>query len=521
MTFFALRKTIMSKLLNDDLSTETFNPLFDHTEDGGSTINLDDDKLHEECGIFGIFRHNDAPALTALGLHALQHRGQEAAGIVSFNGKVFKSQKRHGLVGDYFTKKHVLEKLEGHSALGHARYATTGDGAIRNLQPLYADLNAGGFACCHNGNFTNGLTLRKELVQSGAIYQSNSDTEALLHLVARSKKEKLADKFIEAIQIVEGGFALLAMSKHSLMGARDRFGIRPLILGKLDGSYILCSETCALDIIGAEFIREIKNGEVVIITTDGIESHFPFEKSPFRPCIFEYIYFARPDSVLNGKTVYEVRKNFGIELARECPADIDMVVPVPDSGVPAAIGYAQESGVPFELAIIRNHYVGRTFIEPTQAIRELGVKLKLNPIRSLVKDKKVMLIDDSVVRGTTSVKIVKMMFEAGAKEVHMRIACPPIKHPDYYGIDMPDQKTLLAATHNLEQMCSFMGATSLGFMSIDGVYRALGHPEGRDDKDPKYTDHYFTGDYPTRLLDHDEKVTGADLSFLETSDAEE
>ncbi|MCJ8322694.1 MAG: amidophosphoribosyltransferase [Rhizobiales bacterium] len=494
-------------------------PLFQPNDDG-TIIDVDDDKLHEECGIFGVFRHTDAPALTALGLHALQHRGQEAAGIVSFNGRVFKSQKRNGLVGDYFTKKSVLEKLEGHTAIGHARYSTTGDGAMRNLQPLYADLKSGGFACCHNGNFTNGLTLRKELVAAGAIYQSNSDSEALLHLVARSQKTKLTDKFIDAIKILEGGFALLAMTKHKLIGARDRFGIRPLVLGKLDGSYILCSETCALDIIGAEFVREVKNGEVVVITTDGIESFFPFGQVDARPCIFEYIYFARPDSVFDGKTVYEVRKDFGRELAKECPADIDMVVPVPDSGVPAAIGYAQESGVPFELAIIRNHYVGRTFIEPTQAIRELGVKLKLNPIRSLVKGKKVMLIDDSVVRGTTSVKIVKMMFEAGAKEVHMRVACPPIKYPDYYGIDMPTQKSLLAATHNLEQMRDFMGATSLGFMSIDGVYRALGH-DGRNNDKPAYTDHYFTGDYPTNLQDVNDRMAGSQLSFLETDPSEE
>lgn len=500
--------------------SDLYEPLFKRKDDG-TLIDLEDDKLHEECGIFGVFRHNDAPALTALGLHALQHRGQEAAGIVSFNGKVFKSQKRNGLVGDYFTKKRVLEKLDGHTAIGHARYSTTGDGALRNLQPLYADLKSGGFACCHNGNFTNGLTLRRELVEAGAIYQSNSDSEALLHLVARSKQAKLADKFIEAIQQLEGGFALLAMTKHKLIGARDRFGIRPLILGKLDGSYILCSETCALDIIGAEYVREIKNGEVVVITTDGIQSYFPFGDVKSRPCIFEYIYFARPDSVAGGKTVYEVRKDFGKELARECPADIDMVVPVPDSGVPAAIGYAQESGVPFELAIIRNHYVGRTFIEPTQAIRELGVKLKLNPIRSLVKGKKVMLIDDSVVRGTTSVKIVKMMFDAGAKEVHMRVACPPIKHPDYYGIDMPTQKSLLAATHNLDQMRDFMGATSLGFMSIDGVYRALGHPNGRDDANPAYTDHYFTGDYPTELRDINDRVADKQLSFLETDPSEE
>ncbi len=506
--------------MTDMFSSDIYDPLFKKLNRGGE-IDLDDDKLHEECGVFGVFRHNDAPALTALGLHALQHRGQEAAGIVSFNGKVFKSQKRNGLVGDYFTKKRVLDKLTGHSAIGHARYSTTGDGALRNLQPLYADLKSGGFACCHNGNFTNGMTLRRELVEQGAIYQSSSDSEALLHLVARSKKSKLTDKFIDAISRLEGGFALLAMSKQKLIGARDRFGIRPLILGKLDGSYILCSETCALDIIGAEFIREVENGEVVVITTDGIQSYFPFPKVDARPCIFEYVYFARPDSVADGKTIYEIRKEFGRELARECPANVDMVMPVPDSGVPAAIGYAQESGVPFEQAIIRNHYVGRTFIEPTQAIRELGVKLKLNPVRSLVKGKCILLIDDSIVRGTTSLKIVKMMFEAGAKEVHMRIACPPIKHPDYYGIDMPSPKSLLAATHNLEQMRDFMGATSLGFMSIDGLYRALGHPDGRNPENPKYTDHYFTGDYPTRLLDLEDKVTAKQLSFLQTDTTEE
>ncbi|WP_373503213.1 amidophosphoribosyltransferase [Aestuariivirga sp.] len=463
-------------------------------------LELNADRLREECGVFGIYGHPDAAALTALGLHALQHRGQEAAGIVSFDGERFQTERRLGLVGDHFSSAKVIDRLQGSSALGHVRYSTTGETIIRNVQPLFAELAAGGLAVAHNGNLTNGLTLRRELIQQGCICQSTSDTEVILHLVARSQKSRIVERYIDALRAIEGAYALVALTNKKLIGARDPFGIRPLILGELNGAYILCSETCALDIIGAKFIREIENGEVVVISDDGVESLHPFPKQPARPCIFEYIYFSRPDSMLGGRSIYEVRKSMGRELARESAVDADVIVPIPDSGVPAALGYSSETGIPFELGIIRNHYVGRTFIEPTQTIRSLGVKLKHNANRAVVKDKRVVLVDDSIVRGTTSVKIVRMMYEAGAKEVHMRISSPPIKHPDFYGIDTPEQKSLLAATHSLEEMREYIGVTSLAFISVDGIYRAMGLP-GRDNLRPQFTDHCFTGDYPTHLTD--------------------
>ena len=463
-------------------------------------LDLDGDTLREECGVFGIYGHPDAAAITALGLHALQHRGQEAAGIVSFDGSVFHSERKLGLVGDNFSDRATIERLDGLSAIGHTRYSTTGATVLRNVQPLFAELDGGGFAVAHNGNLTNGLTLRRSLIRDGAICQSTTDTEVIVHLVARSRHERVVDRFVEAIQKIEGAFALVALTNKKLIGARDPFGIRPLVLGELDGRYILTSETCALDIIGARFIRDIENGECVVISDEGIESFRYAPKQPARPCIFEYIYFARPDSVVNGRSVYEVRKAMGRELATESPADADVVIPVPDSGVPAALGYAQASGIPFELGIIRNHYVGRTFIEPTQKVRELGVKLKHSANRSVVEGKRVVLVDDSIVRGTTSFKIVKMMREAGAREVHFRISSPPITHPDYYGIDTPDREKLLAATHSLEEMRQFVGADSLAFISVDGLYRAMGH-ERRDPTRPQFTDHCFTGDYPTSLTD--------------------
>ncbi|ESR23615.1 amidophosphoribosyltransferase [Lutibaculum baratangense] len=478
-----------------------------------SPFDPDEDRLREECGVFGVFGHLDASALTALGLHALQHRGQEAAGIVSFDGQRFQSERRLGLVGDHFSKRSVIERLAGEMAIGHVRYSTTGETILRNVQPLFADLAGGGFAVCHNGNLTNALTLRKQLIRDGAICQSTSDTEVILHLVARSPKAKLVDKFLDALQQIEGAYSLVAMTNKKLIGARDPLGIRPLCLGDLDGTPILASESCALDIIGAKFVRDIENGEVIVISQDGIESHRPFAPRNPRPCIFEYIYFARPDSVVGGKSVYEVRKKLGVELARETATDADVIVPVPDSGVPAAIGYAQESGIPFELGIIRNHYVGRTFIEPTQQIRALGVRLKHNANRSQVAGKRVVLIDDSLVRGTTSVKIVRMMREAGATEVHMRIASPPITHSDYYGIDTPEREKLLAATMTLEEMRDFIGADSLSFLSVDGTYRAMGH-ERRDNDSPQYTDHCFTGDYPTPLRDITAAERAQQLSLL-------
>jgi amidophosphoribosyltransferase len=479
----------------------------------GIDLELNADRLREECGVFGIYGHPDAAALTALGLHALQHRGQEAAGIVSFDGERFQTERRQGLVGDHFSSEKVINRLQGSSALGHVRYSTTGETILRNVQPLFAELAAGGFAVAHNGNLTNGLTLRRELIAQGCICQSTSDTEVILHLVARSQKSRIVERYIDALRALEGAYALVALTNKKLIGARDPHGIRPLILGELNGAYILCSETCALDIIGAKYIREIENGEVVVISDDGIESLRPFPKQPPRPCIFEYIYFSRPDSMLGGRSIYEVRKAMGRELARESTLAADVVVPIPDSGVPAALGFAQETGIPFELGIIRNHYVGRTFIEPTQTIRSLGVKLKHNANRAVVKDKRVVLIDDSIVRGTTSVKIVRMMYEAGAKEVHMRISSPPIKHPDFYGIDTPEQKSLLAATHTLEEMREYIGVTSLAFLSVDGIYRAVGLP-GRDNARPQFTDHCFTGDYPTHLTDLVGETKKQQLSLL-------
>ena len=458
------------------------------------------DRLREECGVFGIFGHADAAALTALGLHALQHRGQEAAGIVTFDGTRFQSERRLGLVGDAFSEVSVIEKLKGKQAIGHVRYSTTGETILRNVQPLFAELHGGGFAVAHNGNLTNGLTLRRNLVRDGAIYQSTSDTEVLLHLVARSRKPHFIERFVEAIRQIEGAYAFVGITNKKLIGARDPLGIRPLVLGELDGCPILTSETCALDIIGAKFIREVENGEVVVISESGIESHKPFPPEPERPCIFEYIYFARPDSIVKGQSIYERRKRMGAQLSLEAPANADVIVPVPDSGVPAALGFSQASGIPFELGIIRNHYVGRTFIEPTQKVRELGVRLKHSANRSVVEGKSIVLVDDSIVRGTTSFKIVKMMREAGAKEVHFRISSPPITHPDYYGIDTPDREKLLAATHTLEEMRQFVGADSLAFLSVEGLYRAMGH-ERRDPVRPQFTDHCFTGDYPTSLTD--------------------
>nr|WP_319935393.1 amidophosphoribosyltransferase [Lichenihabitans sp. Uapishka_5] len=462
----------------------------------------DADRLREECGVFGIFGHPDAAAITALGLHALQHRGQEAAGIVSFDGKRFHSERRLGLVGDHFSKQSTIAGLPGRSSIGHVRYSTTGETILRNVQPLFAELDSGGFAVAHNGNLTNGLTLRRGLIRQGALCQSTSDTEVMLHLTARSRKPRFIERFTDALKEIEGAYAFVGLTNHELVGARDPLGIRPLVIGELDGCTILTSETVALDIIGARFVRDVANGEVVIINSRGIQSLRAFPEQPARPCIFEYIYFARPDSIVHGRSVYNVRKNMGAQLAREAPADADLVIPVPDSGVPAALGFAQESGLPFEFGIIRNHYVGRTFIQPTQSVREVGVRMKHNANRGVIEGKRVVLIDDSIVRGTTSVKIVQMMRDAGAREVHFRISSPPITHPDYYGIDTPDRDKLLAARMNLAEMQSYIGADSLAFLSVDGTYRAMGL-EGRDAACPQFTDHCFTGEYPTRLTDVD------------------
>jgi len=472
-------------------------------------------KIKEECGVFGISNAKDASALTALGLHALQHRGQEGCGIVTFDGNHYFSEKRFGLVGDNFNKEKVLKKLQGNYAIGHNRYSTTGENTLRNIQPFFADTNAGGIGVAHNGNLTNSILLRKKLVEEGAIFYTTSDTETIVQLIAKSKRKKTIDKIIDAIFQIQGGYALVMLTQTSLIGVRDPYGIRPLVIGKLNNSYVMASETCALDIIGAKFIRDVENGEIVLIENDEIKSIKPFPKQKLRPCVFEYIYFSRPDSILNGKSAYEHRKNLGIELAKENDLNADIVVPVPDSGNAAALGFAHHLSMKFELGLIRNHYVGRTFIEPSQKIRSLGVKLKLNANQSTIKGKKIILIDDSLVRGTTSHKIIKMLYDAGAKEVHVRIACPEIRFPDFYGVDTPTKKELLAANKTNDEICKYIGAKSLNFLSLEGLYKAIGFDK-RNDNYPQLTDHYFTGDYPVKPLDElgDNKIT--QLSLLST-----
>lgn len=473
----------------------------------------DDDKLHEECGVFGIFNHVDASAMSALGLHALQHRGQEACGVISYDGENYYAKHAFGLVDDTFSSAEVIDSLKGNIAIGHNRYSTTGEPEFRNIQPLYADMDHGGFAVCHNGNLTNTLKLREELVKSGSIFQSTSDTEVVVHLVAKSKQKSVPDKLVEAIKHIKGAYSILAQSEGQLVGVRDPFGIRPLVLGRLGDAYILTSESCALDIIGAKLEREIEPGEMVVIDKNGLQSLFPFKKQAKRFCIFEYIYFARPDSFMEGKSVYEMRKNIGAELAREAPCEgADIVVPVPDSGVPSAIGFAEASGIPFELGIIRNHYIGRTFIEPSDKIRHLGVKLKHNANRAYIEGKNVILVDDSIVRGTTSRKIVEMIRAAGAKEVHMRISSPPTQHSCFYGIDTPDKEQLLAHKMTVENIRDYIRADSLAYISLDGLYKAVGETK-RNAEAPQFCDACFTGDYPVELVDHNaptkkKRVTG-------------
>jgi amidophosphoribosyltransferase len=460
-----------------------------------------DDKLHEECAVFGIFNRIDAGALAALGLHALQHRGQEAAGIVTYDGTQFIAERHPGHVGDVFGDKSVhVQKLKGTQAVGHTRYSTTGGSSARNIQPMFAELAGGGIAVAHNGNLTNARALRSELVQDGAIFQSTSDTEAILHLIARSRFTPIVERLIDALKRVEGAYSLVALTSKKLIGVRDPWGVRPLVLGDLAGSPILASETCALDIIGAQFVRDVEPGELVVATKDGIESFHPFAPRPHRFCIFEYVYFSRPDSTVEGRNVYTARKRIGEELARVKPVPADMVVPVPDSGVPAALGYAAASGLPFEFGIIRNHYVGRTFIEPSDRIRHLGVRLKHNPNRAELKGKRVVLVDDSIVRGTTSKRIVEMVRDAGATEVHFRIASPPTTHSCFYGVDTPNKEELLAHRMDVEEMRQYIQADSLAFVSIDGLYRATGEA-GRNSNSPQFCDACFTGDYPIDLPD--------------------
>ncbi len=471
------------------------------------------DKLREECGIFGISNHQDASAMVALGLHALQHRGQEGCGIVSYDGKNYHSEKRQGLVGDHFTNKETLQKLPGDFAIGHNRYSTTGETSLRNIQPFFADLHLGGLALAHNGNLTNTLSLREVLVKNGAIFRTTSDTETIVQLIAKSKREKFLDKLIDALFQIQGGYSLVMITNKKLVGVRDPFGIRPLVIGKKNNSYIFASETCALDIIGAKFLREVDNGEIVVVENQEIKSIKPFPIQKPRPCIFEYIYFARPDSLIKNRCAYEYRKKLGVELAKESNTKADLVIPVPDSGVPAALGFAEESKIKFELGLIRNHYVGRTFIEPSQSIRSLGVKLKLSASKTIVKNKSIVLIDDSLVRGTTCYKIVKMLYESGAKEVHVRIACPEIKYPDFYGVDMPTKEELLANEKSNEDMCRYIKAESLKFLSLNGMYKAL-VGESRNNDYPQFSDHYFTGDYPVKPNDNIQGLKIKQLSLL-------
>ncbi|WP_299626630.1 amidophosphoribosyltransferase [Pelagibius sp.] len=490
----------------------TTNPLLP-AQGSGLDQDLDDDKFHEECGVFGIYGHEDAAAHTALGLHALQHRGQEAAGIVAFDGAHFNAHRDLGHVGDIFSSSEVIARLAGHAAIGHNRYSTTGETALRNVQPLFADLSCGGFTLAHNGNLTNARELRRVLVEKGAIFQSTMDTEVIIHLIATSEAASLIDRMTSALRQIEGAYSLVAMTENCLIAVRDPMGVRPLVLGRLGTANVVASETCALDIIGAEFVRDVEAGEMIVLDESGVHSLRPFPPAPRRPCIFEYIYFARPDSLMEGTSIYEARKRIGAELAQESAVAAEVVIPVPDSGVPAAIGYAEQSQIPFELGIIRNHYVGRTFIEPAQQIRNLGVRLKHNANRNSIEGKRVILVDDSIVRGTTSIKIVEMVRAAGAQEVHMRIAAPPTAHSCFYGIDTPEKQELLASSMDVAAMAGHIGVDSLAFITIDGLYRAMGE-SGRDADAPKYCDACFTGEYPIRLTDFEHSEAPAQLSLL-------
>jgi amidophosphoribosyltransferase len=483
---------------------------------------FDGDKLKEKCGIIGVCGHDAAAALTALGLHALQHRGQEAAGIVSSDGENFYDERHAGHVGDIFGQSNLgardepskgqarnpanrVDNLKGRLAIGHVRYATAGGSAARNIQPLFADLAGGSVALAHNGNLTNALSLREELVAEGAIFQSTSDTECIIQLMAQSNAGDMANRLVEALRQVEGAYSLLVMTRTKLIAVRDPLGVRPLVMGRIGDSYVFASETCALDVLGAKFERDIEAGEMVVVSSDGVKSMFPFYKQPKKFCIFEYVYFSRPDSTFEGVNVYHARKRIGAELARVKPVRADYVCPVPDSGVAAALGYSEEARIPFQLGLIRSHYVARTFIEPSEANRHNSVKLKFNANRALLKGKSVILVDDSIVRGTTSRQIIDMVREAGAREVHVRVASPPTTHSCFYGVDTPEKQKLLAHRMSVEEMRAFIQADSLAFVDLDGLYRAVGQPDGRDPDQPQYCDACYTGQYPTRLKDHEDR----------------
>lgn len=451
------------------------------------------DKFHEECGIFGIYGHSEASNLTYLGLYALQHRGQEGAGICSSDGKTLYSSKSRGLIADIFTVE-KLKRLQGHIAIGHNRYSTTGASQLKNVQPFYARYSFGQIAVAHNGNLINAGVIREELQRNGAIFLSTSDTEVIIHLMAQSKKCSVIDRIVDSLKQVNGAYSILFLTEKEIIGVRDPNGFRPLVLGKLMDSFVLASETCALDLIGAEYVRDIDPGEVVIIDENGLRSIHPFKKTHHSQCIFEFIYFARPDSNIFKRNVHMVRKEFGRILAKESPCKADLVIPVPDSGVVAAIGFSEVSGIPFEAGLIRNHYVGRTFIEPQQSIRHFGVKVKLNPVKKVIEGKKVVIVDDSIVRGTTSQKIVKMIRDAGAKEVHVRISSPPTTYPCFYGIDTPTRKELIASSKTVAEIKEFIGADSLAYLSIESLNRAV------ECLDHEFCNACFTGDYPVQIL---------------------
>ena len=475
-----------------------------------------DKKPKEECGVFGIYNHPNASELTPLGLHALQHRGQDATGIVTYEKNNFYAHRGIGQVSEVFSNNKIFESLKGNYSIGHNRYGTTGESALKNVQPLFSELNTGGVAIAHNGNLTNTNFLKEKLIEQGSIFHSTSDTEVILHLMS-TRKGDILDRLIYALKSISGAYSLLLLIKDALIAVRDPFGIRPLVIGKLDNSYILSSESCGLDIIGAQLIRDVEPGEIVMIQNNKLESIKPFKKTKLRPCLFEYIYFSRPDSILEGRNVYDVRKKIGNELASESSKDktlVDLVIPIPDSGNASALGYAEYLKKPFEFGIIRNHYTGRTFIQSSKSIRNLSVKLKHNPNLSFLKDKNIALIDDSIVRGTTSIKIVEMLKNAGVKKIHMRIASPPVKYPCFYGIDTPTKEELLASKFSIDEIKKMIGVDSLKFISLDGVYRALGYKKGRDNKNPMFTDHYFSGDYPVKLVDYNSGKKPTQLALL-------
>ncbi len=477
------------------------------------------DGMRHKCGVFGVFGRPDSAILTALGLHALQHRGQEACGIATYDtaSNRFYTERHMGLVGDSFSEdKDAIKRLHGRIAIGHNRYSTSGRVIMRNIQPIFGDFATGGFAIAHNGNLTNARALHRELVGAGAIFQSTMDTEVVLHLVARSRFNRIEDRFIDALRQLHGGYAFVALTDNKMLGARDPWGLRPLVLGEIEGAPVLCSETCALDAIGASFVRNIEPGEVVVITDQGVESLTPMPSRPASPCVFEYVYFARPDSVMHGKSVYETRQAFGRVLAHETHVEADVICPVPDGGNPAALGYAEQSGIPFSFGIIRNHYVGRTFIQPTQKGRQKSISRKHAANRPVLENKRVVLVDDSIVRGNTSARIIQMVRDAGAAEIHFRVASPPIKHPDFYGIDMPSKEELIASAMSIEQMAKYLKVDSLAFISLPGFYEALGAGR-RNDAHPQFADHCFTGDYPTPLIDRDHDMSSKEqqLSLLD------